>query len=60
MEHVHGKPEGSPFDFNKPITCPACETLLAENLRVQYAKACEKYGTVYDERNISDLLRRYE
>ena len=60
MEHVHGEPQGSPYDHNKPITCPACKTLLAAALRKAYAKACKKYGTEYDERNIADLLRRYE
>lgn len=59
-EHEHGEPEGSPYDHNKPITCPACKTMLAASLRSAYDKACNKYGTRYDERDIADLLAKYE
>jgi hypothetical protein len=60
MEHIHPEPEGSPFNFNKPITCLACKAELKKALINNYRFFCEKYGTEFDVRNIADLLRRYD
>ena len=38
-EHVHEIETGS-FDFNKPLTCPAC----IEYIEKARAKLCQKYG----------------
>lgn len=57
--HQHPDPQGNPFDFNKPVTCPQCKAFLRDDLLVEYAKACRRWDTEYDERNIAHLLAKY-
>lgn len=58
--HQHQTKFGPPYDWNAPVTCPACKEELREALINNYQFFCAKYGTEPDLRNIADLLAQYE